>query len=134
MKFLAFLLILFLAFPVFAERKVARDIKELHMMDTFTCTSNQMVQYKLGRQSFQRGKKFRIPVDPGGYVKLQSQKYNFLFEANFAEGVHYSLKQISALKPFPYKMKKTTDKKTYVNVVIREGKKKPVFTMNCKRR
>lgn len=113
----------------------ARDIKELHLMDTFSCQASQDVEYKSGKSSLKSASQFRIPTNPGGYVKLHSTKLNMLFEAHFAEGVNFSLKQLNANKDFPYKMKKRTDKKSFVKVDISSTKdSKIVFTLNCLRR
>src|SRR5690606_2871073 len=113
----------------------SRDIKELHLMGTFSCQTSQKVEYKIGTNSLKSATNFRIPTDPGGYVKLHSQSLNMLFEAHFSEGVNFSLKQLDAHKDFPYRMKKKTDKKTFVKVEIQSTKNKTlIFTLNCLRR
>ena len=116
------------------SREITKDINELYRIEAYTCHASQKVEFRAGKKRLTSGYTFRIPVEAGGYAKLHSRKLNLLFEAHFSQGVQFSLKQLDANKSFPYKMKKRTDKKTFVNLEIKGPKRKPVFTLNCKKK
>lgn len=134
MKSVLCFLILFLSSSTLA-RQVAKDINELYHIASFSCKASQKVEFRVGSNSFKRASHFNIPVEPGGLMKLHSTKLNMHFEALFSESINFSLKQLDAYKNFPYKMDKKTDKKTFINLdILAKNKKKPVFSLKCKKK